>query len=322
MAFNKKRADDRKKWLGDYNRDDVLDTDKKQIPFTDFINKELIHFSKYDCERSIPNGIDGLKISQRKTLFAAFKRKLKREVKVAQFSGYISEHSCYHHGETSLQKTIVGMAQDFMGSNNINLFLPNGQFGTRMAGGKDSASERYIFTQLNPLTRYIFPEDDLPILNYLQDDGTSVEPEYYAPIIPLILVNGTKGIGTGFSTDIPCYNPRQIVAYIKAKLANKTSLPDIDPFYRGFKGTICKVSPTKYIYKGVYKVIDGHRVLITELPIGIWTDDYKQYLENMIDKKNSLLKDFDDMSTDKEVNITLKLNQRIFIGFVIQNGRI
>ena len=319
MAFNKKRANDRKKWLGDYNRNDVLDTDKKQIPFKDFINKELIHFSKYDCERSIPNGIDGLKISQRKTLFAAFKRKLKKEVKVAQFSGYISEHSCYHHGETSLQKTIVGMAQDFTGSNNINLFLPNGQFGTRMAGGKDSASERYIFTQLNPLTRYIFPEDDLPILNYLQDDGTSVEPEYYAPIIPLILVNGAKGIGTGFSTDIPCYNPRQIVNYIKAKLANRTSLPDIDLYYRGFKGTICKVSPSKYIYKGVYKILDNHRVQITELPIGVWTDDYKQYLENMIEKKNSLLKDFDDMSTDKEVNIILKLTKGSLLSLLSKN---
>ena len=68
------------------------------------------------------------------------------------------------------------MAQDFTGSNNINLLLPNGQFGTRMAGGKDSASERYIFTQQNPLTKYIYPDDDLPVLNYLQDDGTPVEP--------------------------------------------------------------------------------------------------------------------------------------------------
>ncbi len=318
MAFNKKRADDRKDWLGNYNKEDVLDTDKKLVPFSDFINRELIHFSKYDCERSIPNGIDGLKISQRKTLFGMFKRKLKKEVKVAQLSGYISEHSCYHHGEASLQKTIVGMAQDFTGSNNINLLLPNGQFGTRMAGGKDSASERYIFTQLNPLTKFIYPDDDLPVLNYLQDDGTSVEPEFYVPIIPMILVNGAKGIGTGFSTDILPHNPKQIVAYIKAKLSNKSSLPPIEPYFKGFKGTILKISPKKYIFKGIYKVLDGNRVHITELPIGIWTDDYKQFLENMIEKK-TFLKDFDDMSTDKVVNITLKLTKGTLLSLLSKN---
>jgi DNA topoisomerase-2 len=319
MAFNKKRADDRKEWLVNYDKDAVLDTDKKQVPFTDFINRELIHFSKYDCERSIPNGIDGLKPSQRKTLFAIFKRKLKKEVKVAQLSGYISEHSCYHHGEVSLQKTIVGMAQDFTGSNNINLLLPNGQFGTRMAGGKDSASERYIYTLQNPLTKLLFPDDDFPVLNYLQDDGTSIEPEFYVPIIPMILVNGAKGIGTGFSTDILPHDPIQIINYIKAKLSGKISLPKLKPYYRGFKGKIYKATEKRYIYKGIYKVLDGNRVHITELPIGVWTDDYKQYLETLIEKKNSPLRDFDDMSTDKEVDITLKLNKGVLLSLLSKN---
>ena len=89
------------------------------------------------------------------------------------------------------------MAQNFVGSNNINLFQPNGQFGTRLRG-KDSASERYIYTLLSPITRKLFPQQDDNILNYLNDDGQYVEPVYYAPIIPMILVNGTKGIGTGF----------------------------------------------------------------------------------------------------------------------------
>ena len=279
MVFNKKRSNDRKLWLGNYNKDKVLDTTLQTIPFADFINQEMIHFSKYDCERSIPNIMDGLKTSQRKILFAAFKRKLTGEVKVAQFSGYISEHACYHHGETSLQKSIVGMAQNFVGSNNINLFLPNGQFGTRLQGGKDSASERYIFTQLNPIVRTIYPEADLPILKYLEDDGTKVEPDFYAPIIPMILVNGSKGIGTGFSTDIICYNPLHIVAYIRAKLKNKKNFPSIDPFYKGFKGKIKKVTETKYIFKGIYKVLSSNKVQITELPIGVWTEDYKLFLE-------------------------------------------
>jgi len=184
--------------LSTYNRDGVLDTNKLQISVCDFVDKEMIHFSKYDCDRSIPNLMDGLKVSQRKILYSAFKKNLVSEIKVAQFSGYVSEHSGYHHGESSLNGAIVNMAQTFVGSNNINVLMPNGQFGTRLQGGKDSASERYIFTQLNKITRMIFKKEDDVILNYLNDDGTPVEPVFYAPILPMILVNGTKGIGTGF----------------------------------------------------------------------------------------------------------------------------
>ena len=189
----------------------ILDTTEKKISYSDFVNKELIHFSKYDCERSIPNIMDGLKTSLRKILYCAFKRNLTTEIKVAQFGGYVSEHSGYHHGENSLMKAIVGMAQEYVGSNNINLLLPNGQFGTRLQGGDDSASERYIFTQLNDITKHIYIDADQHVLNYLDDDGTLVEPEFYVPIIPMILVNGSKGIGTGFSTDIMCYNPKRLL---------------------------------------------------------------------------------------------------------------
>ena len=115
---------------------------------------------------------------RRKIMFGAFKRNLVKEVKVAQLSGYISEHAAYHHGETSLQKAITGMAQEFMGSNNIALLMPNGQFGTRLEGGKDSASPRYIFTQLNKITKIIFNEYDKCILNYLEDDGSKIEPDF------------------------------------------------------------------------------------------------------------------------------------------------
>ena len=180
----KKRADDRKTWLEGYDRELYMDTDESQVTFKEFIGKEMIHFSKYDCDRSIPNIMDGLKTSQRKILFAAKKRNLKSEIKVAQFSGYVSEHSSYHHGEASLNGAIVNMAQNFVGSNNINPLVPSGQFGTRLKGGSDSASERYIFTYLNPITTTIFRDEDDKVLKYLDDDGTPVEPVWYAPIIP------------------------------------------------------------------------------------------------------------------------------------------
>lgn len=316
MVFNKKRADDRKIWLGNYSRDDYLDTNVDTIHYEDFINKELIHFSKYDCDRSIPNIMDGLKISLRKILFAAFKKNLNQEIKVAQFTGYVSEHSGYHHGEASLNGAIVGMAQNFVGSNNINLFMPNGQFGTRLQGGKDSASERYIFTQLSKITRYIFPEHDDKILHYLNDDGLLVEPIFYVPIIPMVLVNGTKGIGTGFSTDIMCYNPIDIIKCLKNKLKNINEKVDLFPYYEGFKGDIINISNEKFLIKGVYKKTGNDQINITELPIGTWTDDFKEHIERLMDsvdkngkKINPLVKDYDDMSKDTNVNIIINLHK-------------
>jgi DNA topoisomerase-2 len=332
MVFNKKRADDRKTWLATYSRDRYLDTLQPSVTYEKFINDEMIHFSKYDCDRSIPNTMDGLKISLRKILYSAFKKNLKTEIKVAQFSGYVSEHSGYHHGEASLNAAIVGLAQNFVGSNNINLFEPNGQFGTRMKGGSDAASVRYIFTQLNKLTRLIFRSEDDAVLTYLDDDGQSVEPIYYVPIIPMALVNGTKGIGTGFSTDIMCYNPAQIIEYIKRKLSGtvlaEASAPapaPIEPFYKNFKGTIRRVGDTKYLFKGCYTILDEKRIRITELPVGTWTEDYKKFLEHLIeppaaskDKDKSspassapIVKEYNDMSTDTTVDITVTMAPNI-----------
>jgi DNA topoisomerase-2 len=334
LAFNKKRADDRKEWLGAYDKTAVLNTDDTSVSYGDFIHRELIHFSKYDTERSIPNVMDGLKTSQRKILYSAFKRNLTKEIKVAQFGGYVSEHSGYHHGEMSLMKAIVGMAQEFVGSNNLNLLLPNGQFGTRLTGGQDSASERYIFTLLNPLTRLVFPEADLPVLTYLEDDGTPVEPEFYAPILPMILVNGATGIGTGFSTNVMSYDPLELTAYIRERLEDeKTTEHTINfedefevltPYFEGFKGKVEHIEDDKFRICGVYEITGKDKLRITELPIGTWTDNYKNFLESLMvggvntfnkavgkkaerGKKDDapILKEYKDMSTDVEVDLTL-----------------
>jgi len=317
MVFNKKRADDRKEWLEDYDRESYIDTNKPTVSYEDFISKELIHFSKYDCDRSIPNLMDGLKTSLRKILFAAFKKNLNTEIKVAQFTGYVSEHACYHHGEASLNGAIVGMAQNFVGSNNINLLIPSGQFGTRLQGGNDSASERYIFTLLNRLTRSIFPVQDDNILKYLNDDGTLVEPIFYAPIIPMILVNGSKGIGTGFSTDIMSYDPLQIIGYLKSKLCSEEYNLDFIPYYEGFKGTIEKITNSKLLIKGRYEKVAPDKIRVTELPVGYWTENFKEHLESLIEpgvdkdgkKIVAIVKDYDDMSKDTTVDFTITLQK-------------
>lgn len=320
--FNKKRTDDRKQWLGQYDKDAYLDTSRPKVEYEEFINNELIHFSTYDCARSIPNMVDGLKTSLRKILYSAFKRKLTSEIKVAQFSGYVSEHSAYHHGEASLNGAIVNMAQNYVGSNNIHLLQPNGQFGTRLQGGDDSASERYIFTQLNPLTRSIFPDLDDSVLNYLDDDGTMVEPEFYVPIIPFALVNGISGIGTGFSCNIPAFNPSDLVSYLRKRIHSTISVQysnmenlmsyDFVPYYEGFKGTITELESSKYLVKGLYEKIGEDKICITELPVGTWTMPYISFLESLIDgtdkngkKIPSSIRDFTSLSTEVNVNITV-----------------
>jgi DNA topoisomerase-2 len=252
--------------------------------------------------------VDGLKVSQRKILYSAFKKNLTQEIKVAQFSGYVSEHSGYHHGEASLNGAIVNMAQDFVGSNNIHLFSPNGQFGTRLQGGKDSASERYIFTKLEKITRSIFSPLDDPILNYLDDDGSKVEPVFYLPILPMVLVNGSRGIGTGFSSEILCYHPRQLIDYILAKLDQQPVHTDFVPYYRGFKGSMVKENDKRFISKGVF-VQKQNKVEITELPIGTWNEDYLLHLEKLVDE--GIVKEYKDLSTDKEVLIKVTTQELV-----------
>jgi DNA topoisomerase-2 len=322
MVFNKERADERKLWLSKYDKNISLDTSSELITITDFIHSEMIHYSKYDCDRSIPNIVDGLKISLRKILFGAFKRNLVKEIKVAQLVGYVSEHSGYHHGENSLVGAIIKLAREFVGSNNISLLQPNGQFGSRLQGGKDHSAERYIFTELSPITKKIFPPEDNKILNYLNDDGQIVEPEFYVPIIPMILVNGSVGIGTGSSTNILQYNPRQIIKYLLNYLNNSEEKCIIEPYYHGFKGTITKFNKNEYLVKGIYKKIKNDVIHITELPVGTWTENFKELLEKMMDtqkiisgktvKKQAIVKKYVDMSTNTDIDITVTLHTGIY----------
>jgi DNA topoisomerase-2 len=313
-VFNKKRPDDRKVWLENYDKHAYLDTSKPDVSYEEFFDREMIHFSTYDCARSIPNMMDGLKTSQRKVLYSAFKRNMTKEVKVAQFSGYVSEHSAYHHGEASLNGAIVKMAQTFLGSNNLNLLEPNGQFGTRLQGGDDAASERYIFTQLNPLARHVFPEADDAVLTYLDDDGLQVEPEYYVPILPFCLVNGVSGIGTGFSTDIPSYSPAVLSRYLQSLLKGEVCQTEFVPYYEGFKGDVIKVTDDKYAIRGKYERVGDDKIRIVELPVGVWTMPYLAYLDELLEggldkdgkKVAPVLKDVVNLSTEVVVDIMVQ----------------
>ena len=321
LAFSKNKSDERKNWLKSYDKNNIIEQDETEVEYSTFIDKDLIHFSNYDNQRSIPSMCDGLKPSQRKILFSVFKRNLKKGIKVAQLTGYVSEQSCYHHGETSLNEAIINMAQDYVGSNNINLLHPDGQFGTRLQGGNDSGAPRYIWTYMSKITQVLFNPNDLPILKYNVEEGQQIEPEWYIPIIPMILVNGGEGIGTGFSTKIPPYNPLDIIKNIRRLMDNK-NIKDMKPWFRGFNGKITAdhintYGDMKYYSKGKYKIINGTTVEINELPIGCWTDDYKQFLDKTVyDKtadakaqKKQYISSYTTNCTESKVKFTLKFKQ-------------
>ncbi|XP_020661519.3 DNA topoisomerase 2-alpha [Pogona vitticeps] len=325
LAFSKKKVDDRKEWLTNFMEDrrqrkllglpdDYLyGKTTTYLTYNDFINKELVLFSNSDNERSIPSLVDGLKPGQRKVLFTCFKRNDKREVKVAQLAGSVAEMSSYHHGEASLMMTIINLAQNFVGSNNLNLLQPIGQFGTRLHGGKDSASPRYIFTMLSPLARLAFPAVDDSVLKFLYDDNQRVEPEWYIPIIPMVLINGAEGIGTGWSCKIPNYDIREVVNNICRMLDGEEPLPMI-PSYKNFKGTIDSLGQNQYLVNGELSILDSTTIEISELPVRTWTQVYKeQVLEPMLngtEKTPPLITDYKEYHTDTTVKFIVKMSEQ------------
>ncbi|KAJ1653276.1 DNA topoisomerase 2, partial [Dispira simplex] len=311
MVFNSTRSDERKEWLRQFQPGTYLDHTQDNIRVSEFINRELILFSMADNIRSIPSVVDGFKPAQRKALYGCIKNRVTKEKRVSQLASQVAADTNYHHGEESLNRTIISMAQDFVGSNNVNLLQPNGQFGTRVMGGEDAAASRYLHTLLGPLARIVFNPQDDHLLNYLQDESHLVEPEWYSPVIPIVLLNNATGIGTGWSTNIPCYNPVDIVNNIR-HLMNGEEMSPMTPWYRGFKGEIIPEGPDKFRVTGIVRKVDDTTLEVTELPIGMWNDTYKKLLEGWCtgtDKVPAFLKDFFNYSGVYTVLFEIKLSE-------------
>jgi DNA topoisomerase-2 len=320
LAFSKKKADARKQWLGNFVPGTFLDHSTKKITYDDFVNRELILFSMADNLRSIPSVIDGLKPGQRKVLYACFHRNLVRDTKVVELAGYCSELTAYQHGEASLHQTIIALAQDYIGSNNVNCLEPSGNFGTRLAGGSDSASPRYIFTRLTPFARRIFSPLDEPVLTYNTDDDKKIEPTIYAPVVPMLLLNGADGIGTGWSTSIPNYHPVDIVNNLKRRMGRldegdeeEKPFEPMKPWFRGWKGTVEEAGPDRFKFNGIIRRIgETNEVEITELPIRVWTDDFKGKLEEIIraEKVPSFIKDYQEYNDHETVHFVIQMDEK------------
>lgn len=306
LAFDKTKADNRKSWLLESTAKESSELEVpygniKQLGISDFVHKDLVNFSLADLKRSIAHVADGLKPSQRKVMYACFHKNLKDEMKVAQLAAYVADKSAYHHGEVSLADTIVKLANDYTGSNNINLLEPCGQFGTRLMGGKDASQTRYIFTKLTKDARKLFDPRDDAILNYLDDDGRSIEPDFYMPTLPMVLVNGTEGIGTGFSCYVPPFNPKDIKENI-GRILDKKELVHMTPWFRGFTGKVFRDDSGSWITEGIWRDT-GSRLKVTELPPGRWTQDYKEYLDGLVEKK--VITGFTNNSTTENVDFEI-----------------
>lgn len=312
LAFAKSNADKRKAWLNDAvdKHADPVHYDKNTT-YYEFVHNELIQYSIGDNVRSIPDIMDGLKPSQRKVLYATLKKNSTKEIKVSQLVGYVGEQTQYHHGEASLINVIINMAQNYCGSNNINLLEPLGQFGSRRLGGKDHSSARYIFTKLHPMVSKIFIKDDEPCLSWLVDEGIQIEPKRYMPVIPMVLINGADGIGTGYSTDIPQFHPTDIINELLAALKTpRYKFKSLTPHYRNHAGKIIKVSDNQYLSTGIFS-IDKHKLIITELPVKVWTEDYLTMLNDLAAKDKRIRK-IQNNSTDLDIEIVMTCDPDLF----------
>lgn len=314
LAFSKKKADARKEWLREFVPGNHLDLSMNKISYEDFVNKELILFSMADNLRSIPSVIDGFKPGQRKVLYTCFKRNLKKDTKVVDLAGSVSGSTDYAYGEASMQQTIIGLAQNFVGSNNINCLEPSGNFGSRLQGGSDAASPRYTYTRLSPFARRIFHAQDDALLKYGESDGKTIEPEMYVPVLPMILVNGADGIGTGWSSSIPNYNPVDIVDNLKRRMTgdSKEDMKPLTPWFRGFTGEVVDLGGERVKFSGIIRQTGDNEVEVTELPVRLWTQDFKDRLEDIIkaEKVPSFIKDYTEYNTPDKVHFIIKMDDK------------
>ncbi|CAJ0934391.1 unnamed protein product, partial [Mesorhabditis belari] len=338
LAFTRNRAAARKEWILQRNQETndlenpLSEKLKRGVTFSEFIDDELYQYSVTSLKRSIPSVMDGLKPSQRKILYTCLRgRDGRKEWKVSQLAGMVAHRQSYHHGEAALESAIVRLAQNFVGANNVPLLLPVGQFGTRAEGGDDAASARYIYVQISPISDKLFPAADELSLTLTEEENQKAEPKWLCPLIPTVLLNGCDGLATGWSTSVLSYRPNAIINNVRRLIEGK-ELEKMEPWFRGFNGQTFPTSPDYRAFNVLGKIQTFSKdknfvhVKITELPLGVWTQHYKEkVLSNLVEKgyirnlsqkhtENSVHFDFDmmkgyiDVDDEKKLISTFKLS--------------
>jgi DNA topoisomerase-2 len=271
----------------------------KEITIDRLFQEQYRPYANYDNERSLPNLIDGLKITQRKVLYTCLLKNTTSEMKVAQLSSMVAHTTHYHHGEAGIGGVICNLAQDFVGSNNLNWLEPIGQFGSRLS--PIPAAHRYIFTKLsNNFRKYFRKEDDI-ILEHLYEDDYKIEPNFFIPVLPGVLLNSSQGIGTGFASTILSRDPQELSFYIKNKMSGGIQNYTLLPYFSGFKGSVERVEENKYKISGCIERVSATQIKITELPVGMYLDDIKKQLNKLIE--SDFIKDYEDNSTEENFDI-------------------
>ncbi len=200
---------------------------------------------------------------------------------------------------------MVNMSQNFPGSNNIPLLDGIGQFGSRLS--PDAAASRYIFTKLSGACKQLFHSVDDHILEWEEDDGVRIEPKFYLPILPVVLINGASGMGTGYATSIPGHNPKDLKETSLAILYGKKQ-KKLVPWYRGFTGTITE-NVNQTTTSGVLEVSNTTTIVIKELPVGNYTIAYREVLNTLEDK--GLIKSYDDNSSEEKTEFVVRVSREV-----------
>lgn len=312
--FDEGRVAERKAMLTDlYDPTLCVDYSQAEVPIDCFLNNEVVHFSQYHVRRALASAVDGLTPARRKVLFYFLSLPVGKELRVAQAAAGVSQKTCYHHGETSLVECIVGSAQDHVGTNNVALLEPLGQFGSRHDKPSVHAAARYIYTRAAPIARCLFPAEDNPVLDYALEEDVRVEPLYYVPVLPMVLLNGATGIGTGFSTSVPSFSLESLCAAARALMNSESEIPSLIPHYEGFSGSLEVTSRGVQTY-GSLEREDDYTIVITELPVGRWTESLLSEVKGCGETTrtpNKCMRDLPAMSSVLNLSTDTKVRVRI-----------
>lgn len=263
------------------------------MKISEFFNNDYVNQASYDNLRKIASLVDGQKNASRKILYTILEKNVKEKIKVSQLGSKVAEFAEYLHG--NLDGVIVNLGQDFPGTNNIPLLQKKGNFGTRFS--QEASASRYIYTYGTPQFFELFKKDDTPILKHQFFEGQQIEPMFYVPTLPILLINGSEGVSSGFAQKILPRNPEDIKKYISAKLNGKNSKVQLVPYYEGFKGTVeAGENSSQWLIKGVLKITGINKVEISEVPIGYDLKSYIDVLDDLEDKK--VIQGYRDKSED------------------------
>lgn len=279
---------------------------------TNFLNEQYAESALYMTYRSIPNYCDGLKNSHRKVVYVVRKQNIKNELKVSALASSVVAHSGYIHGDVSLQGVVVTLARGYVGSNNLPILKGEGNFGTRLMN--DASAARYIFAHPQDYFDLLFRKEDDPGLISQNFEGEEIEPRFYTPTLPIVLINGSVGIGVGFSTNILARSEENMIKAIKTKLAGGKVPRDLFvPYWRGFRGSVEDLGSNRWKVKGLMER-NKKKVHITEIPISYQLKDYLRILEDL--EEQGVIDRYSDLSDptkdqfEFEVTLSSEENQK------------